>query len=75
MLTHASGHASFVNGKALELAGVTGQTPNPSGGEILKDAKGEPTGLLRERASGVISRARADYEARRTAADRAGRDQ
>ena len=50
---------SFVNGKALELAGVTGQTPNPSGGEILKDAKGAPTGLLRERASGVISRARA----------------
>jgi predicted amidohydrolase YtcJ len=70
ILTHASGHATFVNGKALELAGVTGQTPNPSGGEILKDAKGNPTGLLRERASGVISRARADYEAKRTAADR-----
>jgi predicted amidohydrolase YtcJ len=70
VLTHASGHASFVNGKALELAGVTGQTPNPSGGEILKDAKGAPTGLLRERASGVISRAREEYEAKRTAADR-----
>src|SRR3954447_22543597 len=70
VLTHASGHASFVNGKALELAGVTSKTPNPSGGEILKDAKGNPTGLLRERASGVISRARADYEAKRTAADR-----
>ena len=70
VLTHASGHASFVNGKALELAGVTAQTPNPSGGEILKDAKGAPTGLLRERAAGVISRARAEYEARRTAADR-----
>jgi predicted amidohydrolase YtcJ len=70
VLTHASGHASFVNGKALELAGVTAQTPNPSGGEILKDAKGNPTGLLRERASGVISRARTDYEAKRSAADR-----
>ncbi|HEY1493810.1 MAG TPA: amidohydrolase [Candidatus Solibacter sp.] len=70
VLTHASGHASFVNGKALELAGVTAQTPNPSGGEILKDAKGNPTGLLRERASGVISPARAAYEAKRTAADR-----
>src|SRR4051794_11719769 len=70
VLTHASGHASFVNGKALELAGVTGQTPNPSGGEILKDAKGAPTGLLRERASGVINRPRAEYEAKRTAADR-----
>jgi hypothetical protein len=70
VLTHASGHASFVNGKALELAGVTAHTPNPSGGEILKDAKGNPTGLLRERASGVISPARAAYEAKRTAADR-----
>jgi predicted amidohydrolase YtcJ len=70
ILTHASGHAAFVNGKALELAGVNGETPNPAGGEILKDAKGAPTGLLRERAQGVISRARADYEAKRTAADR-----
>ena len=70
ILTHASGHAAFVNGKALDLAGVTGQTPNPSGGEILKDAKGAPTGLLRERAQGVVSRAHADYEAKRTAADR-----
>ena len=70
VLTHASGHASFVNGKALELAGVTPKTPNPTGGEILKDSKGAPTGLLRERASGVISRARADYEAKRSAADR-----
>ena len=70
ILTHASGHAAFVNGKALDLAGVTGQTPNPSGGEILKDAKGVPTGLLRERAQGVVSRAHADYESKRTPADR-----
>src|ERR1039457_758844 len=70
ILTHASGHAAFVNGKALDLAGVTGQTPNPSGGEILKDAKGAPTGLLRERAQGVVGRAHADYEAKRTPADR-----
>ena len=53
LLTHASGHAAFVNGKALALAGVTASTPNPSGGEILKDAKGNPTGLLRERAQGL----------------------
>src|ERR1039458_9457231 len=45
LLTHASGHAAFVNGKALELAGVTSATANPSGGEILKDAKGNPTGF------------------------------
>jgi predicted amidohydrolase YtcJ len=71
LLTHASGHATFVNGKALELAGVTAKTPNPSGGEILKDDRGNPTGLLRERASGLVSRARSEYEARMTAAERA----
>ncbi len=36
-LTHASGHASFVNARALELAGIDGATPNPSGAEILRD--------------------------------------
>ncbi|HEY1339295.1 MAG TPA: amidohydrolase [Bryobacteraceae bacterium] len=71
LLTHASGHATFVNGKALELAGITAKTPNPSGGEILKDARGNPTGLLRERASGLAASARSEYEARMTAAERA----
>jgi len=71
LLTHASGHAAFVNGKALELAGVTAGTPNPSGGEILKDSKGNPTGLLRERAQGVVSHARTEAENRRTPAERA----
>jgi predicted amidohydrolase YtcJ len=56
ILTHASGHASFANQKALELSGVTAQTRNPDGGEILKDANGKPTGLLRETASRLIKR-------------------
>ena len=56
ILTHASGHASFANAKALELSGVTKDTANPSGGEILKDKSGNPTGLLRETASGLIRR-------------------
>ena len=38
MLTHASGHAAFVNAKTMELAGITAKTRNPAGGEILKDA-------------------------------------
>jgi len=54
LLTHASGHASFANAMALRLAGITAKTPNPAGGEILKDAHGNPTGLLRERASGLV---------------------
>jgi predicted amidohydrolase YtcJ len=54
VLTHASGHASFVNAKALELSGITKTTANPAGGEILKDKDGNPTGLLRENASGLV---------------------
>ena len=54
LLTHASGHASFVNAKAMELSDINRSTPNPPGGEILKDASGNPTGLLRETASGLV---------------------
>ena len=56
MLTHASGHASFVNALAMKLSSVSRTTKNPDGGEILKDAKGNPTGLLRETASRLIKR-------------------
>ncbi|MEJ7813386.1 MAG: amidohydrolase [Gemmatimonadaceae bacterium] len=57
-LGHASGHASFVNARALELAGITRRTANPAGGEIVKDARGEPTGLMRETAQRLVSAAR-----------------
>jgi predicted amidohydrolase YtcJ len=56
LLTHASGHASFANAKAMELSGITKTTPNPPGGDVLKDAAGNPTGLLRETASRLIKR-------------------
>jgi predicted amidohydrolase YtcJ len=56
LLTHASGHASFANALAMKLSGVSRTTKNPEGGEILKDAKGNPTGLLRETASRLIRR-------------------
>ncbi|MEZ5320208.1 MAG: amidohydrolase [Vicinamibacterales bacterium] len=56
VLTHASGHASFVNAKAMELSNITKDTPNPNGGEVLKDANGNPTGLLRETASRLVRR-------------------
>jgi predicted amidohydrolase YtcJ len=54
ILEHASGHASFVNGAALAAAGVTRTTANPPGGEIVTDSSGEPTGLLRESAQGLM---------------------
>jgi predicted amidohydrolase YtcJ len=73
LLTHASGHAGFANGKALELAGITSTTANPAGGEILKDANGNPTGLLRETAQGLVRRALAEAESKRTPEERLAR--
>ena len=60
LLTHASGHASFVNAKAMELSGITAATKDPEGGDLVRDAKGQPTGLLRERASGLARRGRGE---------------
>jgi predicted amidohydrolase YtcJ len=54
LLTHASGHASFANAKAMQLSDVDGATPNPPGGDFLKDASGKPTGMFRETASRLI---------------------
>jgi predicted amidohydrolase YtcJ len=56
VLTHASGHGVFVNAKALVLSGVTRATPNPQGGEILKDRNGDPIGFLRENAAQLVRR-------------------
>ena len=70
MLTHASGHASFVNAAAMADANLTEKTPDPAGGEILKDKSGRPTGLLRETASGLVGRALDDWRARKTPYER-----
>lgn len=56
-LTHASGHAAFVNARALELAGIDDDTPDPDGGTIVRGADGRATGLLRETAEGLVGRA------------------
>jgi predicted amidohydrolase YtcJ len=71
LLTHASGHASFANARALELAGITRDTPDPPGGTIVRDAQGNPTGLLRETAAYLVSRVMAQAEAARSPAERA----
>jgi predicted amidohydrolase YtcJ len=55
-LTHASGHAGFANAEALREAGVNKDTPDPAGGEILRDPQGNPTGLLNERAQELVER-------------------
>ncbi len=53
-LSHASGHAAFVNGEALRLAGITRKTRNPAGGEIVRGPDGEATGVLRETAMSLV---------------------
>jgi predicted amidohydrolase YtcJ len=68
-LQHASGHASMVNAAALKAAEITARTPNPPGGEILKDANGQPTGLLNERAQGLLRPAYAAYLSKRSPAE------
>lgn len=61
-LTHASGHASIVNAMALELAGIDATTADPPGGTIVKDASGQPSGLLRETAQRIAGRAMSHAE-------------
>lgn len=73
LLTHASGHAGFANAAALAAAGITKGTPDPPGGEIMKDSAGNPIGLLNERAQGLVRDAMARDAGRRTAAEREAR--
>lgn len=54
VLTHASGHAAFANAKAMEMAGITRRTRAPSGGEIVRDANGDPIGMFRETAQRLL---------------------
>jgi predicted amidohydrolase YtcJ len=53
-LTAYDGHSGWANSAALKLAGITRATPNPKNGVIVKDAKGEPTGVLKESAMALI---------------------
>ncbi len=68
-LTDTSGHSSLANSKALEIAGVTKETPTPEGGIIEKDADGNPTGVFRETAIDLVQKhvPRPSYQAARDA--------
>ena len=65
-LTRTCGHMIVANSLALELAGISAETPDPPGGVIVRDAAGEPTGLLQETAMGLITRARNAADERTT---------
>ena len=55
-LSHTMGHYGVANSLALEMAGITAETPDPPGGTIDRDADGRPTGVLKESAQGLVSR-------------------
>jgi predicted amidohydrolase YtcJ len=55
-LEDKSHHTTWVNSRALELAGITADTENPPGGEILHDESGQPTGMLLETSADLVYR-------------------
>lgn len=61
ILRHASGHGVFANKAAMAAAGISLETPNPTGGEIVRDASGEAIGMFEERAMGTIYSAYNEY--------------
>ena len=54
IILHSSGHESVCNSLALTLAHITRDTPDPPGGKFVRDAQGEPNGLLQEDAAEVV---------------------
>lgn len=54
IFNRVDGHIAIANSAALKAAGVTAQSPDPHGGKIDRDDKGEPTGILRETAMGLV---------------------
>jgi predicted amidohydrolase YtcJ len=57
MLERVDGHAYWVNSSALELAGVIADTPDPEGGQIVRDSGGRPTGILIDYATDLVDEA------------------
>ncbi|MBM3780361.1 MAG: amidohydrolase [Acidobacteria bacterium] len=70
VLEHASGHALLANARAMALAGVTSTTKAPAGGDILMGRGGQPSGIFRETASGLIEQALERWQASRTPEER-----
>jgi predicted amidohydrolase YtcJ len=55
-LERIDGHAGWANSKTLALAGITGETASPPGGEIIRDSNGQPTGVLIDNAMYLVNR-------------------
>ena len=55
-ISRYDGHSALANSLAFKMAGVTKNTPDPPGGVIVRDAKGEPTGVLKDAAQDLVGR-------------------
>ncbi len=55
-LRRVDGHSSWVNSEALKRANITKDTPDPAGGEIVRDKSGNPTGILKENATELVTK-------------------
>lgn len=66
LLTHGTGHMSFVNARAMAMAGLDKNSVAPEGGEILRFADGRPTGALRENAMNLVQSLFARHQEQRT---------
>lgn len=70
ILYHASGHALIANAKALDLAGISSETPDPLGGHLVRDASGRLTGVLEENAMDLIEQPYTAWKNKRPEAEK-----
>ncbi len=70
VLFHASGHALLANAKAMEIAGISHETPDPTGGRIVRDASGRAIGVFEENAMDLITRPLDQWLNQRTEAEK-----
>ncbi|HNG89916.1 MAG TPA: amidohydrolase [Saprospiraceae bacterium] len=70
VLYHASGHGLMANARAIELAGISRETPDPIGGRIVRDASGRLTGVFEENAMSLIEKPFNDWKDRRSEAEK-----
>ncbi len=70
VLKHASGHALLANARAMQLAGISRETPDPVGGRIVRDASGTLTGVFEENAMELITTPLNAWKDQRSAAEK-----
>ena len=63
VLRHASGHSLMANARAMAIAGITAETPDPFGGEIVRDSRGQAIGVFEETAMALVMDAFSEYRA------------